>query len=69
MLPSIKEKMIDVIISCDAKTTGVISCAKMSPSSSIEDISEYIAMYIHNVQSACLRGTQVGDDECVRNFG
>ncbi len=39
-----KEKIIDILISCDWWNHGVASCKEISPSSSIEEIAEYLAM-------------------------
>lgn len=39
-----KEKIIDILISCDWWNHNVKSSKEVSPSSSIEEIAEYIAM-------------------------
>lgn len=38
-----KEKIINILISCDWWNHNVQSCKEVSPSSSIEEIAEYLA--------------------------
>lgn len=37
-----KQKIINLLVSCDMQSSNVLSCNEMSPSSSIEEIAEYI---------------------------
>lgn len=40
-----KQKIINLLVSCDMQNSNVLSCKEMSPSSSIEEIAEYICNY------------------------
>lgn len=38
-----KQMLIDMLIACDAEKHGLKSCGGMCPSSSIDEIAEYIS--------------------------
>lgn len=44
-----KEKIINLLVACDMQNEGVLSNRELSPSSSIEEIAEYISDYLENM--------------------
>ena len=46
-----KEKIINLLIACDMQEEGVLSSRTLSPSSSIEDIANYIGNYFKNKEN------------------
>lgn len=46
-----KEALIKVLISCEMQATGTLVNKHFAPSSSIEDIADYLAKYIEKVTS------------------
>ena len=49
-----KEKIISLLIECDEKNEMVLSDKSMSPSSSIEEIAEYIGDYFKNTENKAM---------------
>lgn len=41
-----KQKLIDLMILCDVRNSNVVSSPQLSPSSSIEEIAEYIVNFL-----------------------
>lgn len=41
-----KEMLTQLLIECDVQNHDTTSCAQMSPSSSIEEIAEYISLFM-----------------------
>lgn len=49
-----KEKIINLIIACDMQKEGVLSGRALSPSSSIEEIADYIGDYFKNAENKAM---------------
>lgn len=43
---TMKQVIINLLQKCDINTSGVLSHISMSPSSSIEEIAEYLSKYV-----------------------
>lgn len=44
--------LTQLLIECDVHNHDTMSCAQMSPSSSIEEIAEYICVYFDKMRDA-----------------